>query len=154
MNLHREITNCNISTWILAYLLYNLTLLPISTNLLNPTNFTILNITQLESPPSQVQERNAGLCTKMSRTNAVIVGARFLDARDFGHLLYTHHIGFYIYRSKLTSLYINTWRKILINNHITNVLKNIVFVNRDIIIIMIFEVTTGGTIKYLAFCWV
>ena len=57
-------------------LLYNPTLFPISATNYNMTNATSLNITQHESPPSQPQERNVGLPTKMRRTNAVIVGAQ------------------------------------------------------------------------------
>ena len=49
-------------------------------NLLNPTNSASLNITQLESLQSQAEDCIAGLCSKMSRTNTLIVRARDKNA--------------------------------------------------------------------------
>ena len=67
----RQLLNTRIS----SYLLYNLSTSNLY-NLLNPTNSTSLDIAQHESPTIQTQKQNAGLHTKMSRINAVIVGAQ------------------------------------------------------------------------------
>ena len=58
--------------WISSYLLTKPTYPQNLYNLLHPTNSTSLVITQHESRPSQAQEHNAGLCTKMNRNIAVI----------------------------------------------------------------------------------
>ena len=74
-----------LNSWISSYILYSLNLLPNLYNLLNPTNYTSLIITQHESPPNQSQENNAGLCTKMSMSNAVTVRARRKKCEGSGY---------------------------------------------------------------------
>ena len=65
-----------LNSWISPFLLYNQTLLPISTTYLIQAILLALKTLSMSPRPSQAWEPNAGLRTKMSRTNTVKVGAQ------------------------------------------------------------------------------